>query len=68
MKSLSAYKGNLSKQKTTISDDKVLVKAVSKKADKYVDKMIALAQAAKKRVADKKAAAAQATTDEKASC
>ena len=67
MKSLSAYKGNLSKQKTTISDDKVLVKAVSKKADKYVDKMIALAQAAKKRVADKKASAALATTDEKTS-
>ena len=43
LKSLSAYKGNFSKQKTMISDDKVLVKAVSKRADKYVDKMIALA-------------------------
>lgn len=43
-----------------ISDDKVHVRAVNPKADKYITKMKSLAQAAKKRVADRKAAAATA--------
>ena len=55
LKSLAAYNpaGGLRSQKTTISDDKVNVRPVNPKADKYIQKMIELARAAKKRVADR---------------
>ena len=66
LKTMKGYQGGLTSQKTTISDDKVHVRAVNPKADKYIDKMKELAQAAKKRVADRKAkeagAAASGTT------
>ena len=55
LKSVGGYKG-LASQKTTISDEKVHVRAMNPKADKYIDKMRELARAAKKRVADRKAA------------
>lgn len=53
---MKGYQKPLTSQKTTISDDKVHVRSVNPKADKYIDKMKELAQAAKKRVADRKIA------------
>ena len=57
LKSVPGYQ-KLSSQKTMISDEKVHVRPVNPKADKYIAKMKELAQAAKKRVADRKATAA----------
>lgn len=57
LKSLPQYQG-LSTQKTMLPDKDVTVKQASKKVDKWVDKMLDLARAAKKRVADRKEAAA----------
>ena len=54
LKSLPQYQG-LSTQKTMLADKDVTVKQASTKVDKWVDKMIILARAAKKRVADRKA-------------
>ena len=56
LKTMKGYQKPLTSQKTTISDDKVHVRSVNPKADKYIDKMKELAQAAKKRVADRKIA------------
>ena len=39
LKTLKGYQAPLTSQKTTISDDKVYVKAINPKADKYIDKM-----------------------------
>ena len=49
----------MSSQKTTIANDKVMVRPVNPKADKYIDKMIKLAQAARKRVEEKKRLASE---------
>lgn len=54
LKSLPQYKGQLSKQQTSIRDDKVTVRPVKRGADKYVDKMLELARAAKERVRARK--------------
>ena len=43
LKTLKGYQAPLTSQKTTISDDKVYVKAVNPKADKYIEKMRQLA-------------------------
>ena len=57
LKSMDLYKPGFSSQKTMIADDKVNVKPVSKGAEKYVKMMLDKAQEAKKRVADRHAAA-----------
>ena len=53
LKSIPGYQ-KLSSQKTMLSDDKVHVRAVNPKADKYITKMKQLAVLAKIRVADRK--------------
>jgi len=58
LKSLPQYKGGFSSQKTMLPDKDVRVKRASAKVDKYVDKMILLAKAARQRVADRKASEA----------
>ena len=47
LKSLRQYKPLISSQKTTIADDKVNVRPAKISVDKYVDRMIELAKAAK---------------------
>ena len=54
LKSLPDYKPGLSSQKTMIADNKVHVRPVNPKADKYIQKMKELARAAKQRVAERK--------------
>lgn len=44
MKSLSAYKPGLSKQKTMLSSEGREVKAISEGADKYVNKFVEIAR------------------------
>ncbi len=66
LKSLAAYKPGLRSQKTVISDDKVNVRPVDPRADKYISKMIQKAKDAKQRVADRKAKAAEAKPEETA--
>lgn len=57
LKTLGGYKAGLSSQKTMLPDKDVRVKVASKSVDKYCARMVKLAKEAKKRVADRKAAA-----------
>ena len=43
LKSVPGYKPGFSSQKTMIADDKVRVKRLNPKADKYIKKMVELA-------------------------